>query len=416
MTRRFNYANDDNSEDLGFPLWCVQMGKSPFINRWALQEFALYIVEQYGEMYKSHGFSLSKSFKGCSRNLVMGNNALTIKQLKSNMPYKPSNLFTCKGRTCVSCGYKLALGDVAEVMRGIQEYAYSAAESEDASPEPIAGRSVIQICLTCSHSRDESLETVRKDNMRARSLFEMDRNVIGLLKEIGVDAECISNESPYGDNGWSFHPHMLFFCHTAVDTASLEESLTPIWQDKVYKVGRNAITGPCLSVDGGESVKTYLSKQAFELAYGNYGKDRGGFSHLRTPFHILYDCAEWYYWAVKEFGDESRAPAYEMWLNDVLVYLEWMDTMRGKRFFRWTPISRSVFPWLQSDEKKVEEYDQNGNTIIHILNGRIFWKSLSAAERFEIQRYGIYDDVEGLKSFVDQKGFAYIDGEKKEES
>lgn len=415
MTPRFDNASKDHVKELGFPLWCKQLGKTPFINRWVLQDFSLYIVEKYGSLHRK-GFTVSKSFKGCSRNLMMNQNALLIKQVSDFLPYKASNLFTCKTRTCVSCGYKLALSDVGEAMRGIQEYAYSTTEAESHIPEALEGRSVIQICLTCSHEKQEALEKVRKDNMHARDLFLMDRTTRGLFDDIGLDAMCISNESPYGDNGWSFHPHILCFCHTSVDNGALESELTPIWKDKVKKVGRKAITGPCLSVDGGESIKTYLSKQAFELAFGNYSKDRGGHSHLRTPFHILYDCAYWYYKAVKEYGDEKKAPAeeYQKWLADVLVYLEWMDTMKGKRFFRWTPKSREVFPWLQSDDEKIENYDRNGRMVLTILNGRLFWRSLSAVERFQLQQFGISNNVDGLKSFVDEKGFPWLDAEKGE--
>lgn len=419
MARRFNYSNSDNAKELGFPLWCKQMGANPFINRWALHEFSVYLVENYGCLYR-HGFGVSKGFKGCGGNLVHGNNALLIRQAEKWVPYKPSNLFTCSTRTCVSCGYKLALGDVRESMQGITEYAYSKPAFENAYSElqPIAGRSVIQICLTCSHTKEESLQKVRDDNMRARKLFWDDRTTKGVFSEIGVDATCIANESPYGDNGWAFHPHVLAFCHTAVDTGAVESALTPVWIKKVEKVGRRAITGPCLSVDGGESVKTYLAKQAFELGFGNYGKDRGGHSHLRTPFHILYDCADWYYKAVLQYGHESNAPKdeYEAWLSDVFVYLEWMDTMKGTRFFRWTPESKKVFPWLASDEQKVKEYDQNGHKIMSILNGRVFWRSLSKAERFQLQRFGIRDDFEGLADFVSSRGFEYIDERKESEN
>lgn len=407
MAVRFRKSNDKDKEGL---LWCKQMGEAPFVNRWFLQDFANYIVRQYGSLYRD-GFRVSKSFAGCCRTLAVDNNALLIKQAERWAPYKPANLFSCKGRTCVICGYKLALGDVAECLRAIGEYAYSAPPAECAYSEaiPIPGRSVIQICLTCSHEKAESLDKVRKDNMRARKLFWDDRKTKGLFSEIGMDAMCIANESPYGDNGWAFHPHIMAMCHTAVDLGALESELTPIWQDKVAKVGRRAITGPCLSVDGGESIKTYLAKQAFELAFGNYGKDRGGYSHLRTPFHILYDCAGWYHDAVRDYGHESKSPEYETWLSDVLVYLEWMDVMRGTRFFRWSPQSKNVFPWLSSDEKKVEEYNQNGKNIISILNGRIFWRSLSPVQRFQLQRFGIRDDVEGLKDFVSGLGFEYVD-------
>ena len=418
MARRFNYANGDNAKELGFPLWCKQMGASPFINRWALQEFSVYLVENYGSLYRD-GFTVSKSFKGCSRNLVHGNNALLIRQAEKWVPYKPANVFACSTRTCVWCGYKLALGDVRESMQGITEYAYSKPAFENAYSElqPIEGRSVIQICLTCSHTKDESLKKVRDDNMKARKGFWDDRTTKGVFAEIGVDAMCIANESPHGDNGWAVHPHILGFCHTAVDTGAVESALTPVWIKQVEKVGRKAITGPCLSVDGGESVKTYLAKQAFELGFGNYGKDRGGHSHLRTPFHILYDCAEWYYNAVNQYGHESKSPEYEAWLSDVLVYLEWMDVMRGKRFFRWTPESKNVFPWLVDDDaQKVAEYDKNGRDIMSILNGRIFWRSLDKAERFQLQRFGIRDDFEGLANFVTSRGFEYIDERKESEN
>lgn len=414
MSRRFNYANNDNAKELGFPLWCKQMGESPFINRWALQEFMLYLIENYGSLYRD-GFTVSKSFKGCGRNLVHGNNSLTIRQAEKWSPYKPANVFSCSTRTCVRCGWKLAIGDVSEAMRGINEYAYSKPAFEDAYSElqPISGRSVIQICLTCSHTKEESLQKVRDDNMRARHLFQMDRTTRGIFREIGLDAMCISNEFPYGDNGWSFHPHMLGFCHTAVDVGAVESALTPVWQDKVKKVGRRAITGPCLSVDGGEAVKTYLSKQAFELGFGNYGKDRGGHSHLRTLFHILYDCAEWYYKAVNQYGHESKSPEYEAWLSNVLVLLEGVDVMRKKRFFRWTPESKNVFSWLVDDDaQKLKDFEKNGREVMNILNGRNFWRSLDKAERFQLQRFGIRDDFDGLADFVTSRGFEYIDERK----
>ena len=409
MSLCFQISND-------FLLSCKKLGKQPLINRWALHDFVLFLVEKYGSLYRK-GFGVSKSFKGCCKSLVMQNTSLLIKQAESFQPYKPSNLFTCNTRTCVTCGYKLALGDVAEALRGIQEYAYSTTEAESHIPEARKGRSVIQICLTCSHTKGESLRKVKDDNMRARKLFWDDRTTKGLFKEVGLDALCIANESPYGDNGWCFHPHIMAFCNSSVDNSSLESALTPIWKDKVKKVGRKAITGPCLSVDGGEAIKTYLSKQAFELGFGNYSKDRGGYSHLRTPFHILYNCAEWYCEAVKQYGNEENAPSddFESWLSDVLVYLEWIDTMRGTRFFRWSPSAKKIFPWLASDEEKIKDYDQNGRNIMNILNGHIFWRSLSVSQKFQLQRYGIGNDFDGLAGMVSSLGFDYIDERNKKE-
>ena len=108
------------------------------------------------------------------------------------------------------------------------------------------------------------------------------------------------------------------------------------------------------------------------------------------------------------YGGIEKAPEgmRTKWLSDTADFLEWMFVLRGKRFFRWTPKSKQVFPWLNDDdEKKLEDYENAGRDIIRILDARRITKDLSAGELFDLQRFGIRNDIKGAVAFLEEHGY-----------
>ena len=413
MTSRFEKAIDKEQE-IGFAIASDKWGRGVLLNWWALKRYALQMLRSYGEMVYSKrvsedltGFSISKGFQNCGEVVLAGLSDIVLRQAKPHQPYKMPQFMHCGGRTCPPCGYKLALCDVAECMRAVTEYAYDDEERK----QPKEGKSVLQLCLTMSHTRKELLRDVYADAIKARKLFLADRTTRAVFDEMRVEAECICTESPFGDNGWHVHPHSALFCDAPIDDEKrlqYESTLSLVWCHMVEKVGRKCINGVGLSLDGGESLKTYLGKVAYEQAYGNYGKDGGGRSHLRTPSSILFDSAFAFYVALKKYGGINKAPSAESdkWLLDTTTFLESMLVMKGKRFFRWTPKSKQVFPWLNDDdEKKLDDYENAGRDIIRILDARRITKDLSAGELFDLQRFGIRNDIKGAVAFLEEHGY-----------
>jgi len=413
MASRFEKAIE-KEQIIGFALASERMGRGVLLNWWALKRYALKMLRLYGELVYSkrvsedlEGFRISKAFQSCGESLLMGVTDVTLRQSATFEPYKMMNFMHCGGRTCPPCGHKLALCDVSECMRGVTEYAYE----DDARKQPKAGKSVVQLCLTMSHTKTEFLRDVYADALKARKLFFADRTTRGVFESMGVEAMVVSTESPKGDNGWHVHPHAALFCNTPIDSEKrlqYESMLSPVWARMADKVGRKSINGIGLSLDGGESLKTYLGKLAYEAAYGNYGKDGGGRSHLRTPFSLLFDSAMLFYESRAIYGGIEKAPEgmRTKWLSDTADFLEWMFVLRGKRFFRWSPESKQIFPWLNDDdEKKLEDYENAGRDIIRILDARRITKELSAGELFSLSRFGIRNDVKGAVAFLDEHGY-----------
>lgn len=413
MASRFEKAID-KEQIIGFALASDKWGRGFLLNWWALKRYALKMLRQYGETVYSkrvsedlEGFRISKAFQSCGESVLAGVTDVTLRQSATHQPYKMMNFMHCGGRTCPPCGYKLALCDVAECMRGVTEYAYNDEERK----QPKEDKSVLQLCLTMSHTKTDLLRDVYADAIKARKLFFDDRTTRGVFESMGVEAMVVSTESPKGDNGWHVHPHAALFCNTPIDSEKrlqYESMLSPVWSRMAEKVGRKSINGIGLSLDGGEALKTYLGKLAYEAAYGNYGKDGGGHSHLRTPLSILWDSAMTFYESRSQYGGIGNAPSevQKKWLSDTADFLEWMFILRGKRFFRWTPKSKQVFPWLNDDdEKKLEDYENAGRDIIRILDARRITTDLSAGELFELSRFGIVNDIKGAVAFLDEHGY-----------
>ncbi len=413
MASRFEKAIRKEQE-IGFALSSYKMGRGFLLNWWALKRYALQMLQRYGRLIYAkrvsedlEGFRISKGFESCGEVVLAGVSDVTLRQAGTFQPYKMINFMHCDGRTCPPCGYKLALSDVSECMRAVTEYGYYDEERR----KPKENKSVLQMCLTMSHTKKELLRDVYADAIKARKLFFADRSVKAAFDDMGVEAMVISTESPKGDNGWHVHPHAAMFCNTPIDAdkrAKYESDLSRVWVHMVEKVGRKCINGIGLSLDGGESLKTYLGKLAYEAAYGNYGKDGGGHSHLRTPNSILFDSALEYYLARGRYGGIDKAPAdiQTNWMADTADLLEWMFIMKGKRFFRWTPNSKAVFPWLEDDDaKKVEDYENAGRDIIRILDARRITKDLTASELFDLSRFGIRNDIKGAVAFLDEHGY-----------
>lgn len=413
MMSRYEKAID-NETDFGVSLVSERWGRSGYVVNWyALKRFAYMITEKYGRLVNSKygkksddDYTLSKSFRSCCEVLLPEHVDSNLRQAGKHEPYKLTDWMHCGSRTCPACGYRLAVSDVGEVSRAVLDWAYWDGDYRC----PRENRSCLLLCLTCSHTKSERLLDVYKDNVQARKLFLADRAVRDAFESMGVTVFVVCVETPHGDNGWHYHPHILLFCDRSIDDderAHFESILKPVWARMVEKVGRTQKSAYGLKLSGGSAVKTYLGKQALELAFGNYGKDSGGYSHLKTPASILFDCASTYHVCEKQFGGIKNAPGVlvNAWLYDVSRWVEWRLVMSGTRFLRWSPNAKDYFPHLKEDERKMEDFENVGVDVLKILDARNLTRRLNVWQLFKLQCFGLRNDMQGAVDYLRDFGF-----------
>lgn len=176
--------------------------------------------------------------------------------------------------------------------------------------------------LTASHNISMPLNEIEERVRLSFETFIAHRSYKRMKKELAIAAYIANHEAPYGENGWHYHKHLLFFSDfDAIKNAQLQEDFTSLWIACLNVHGLTASREHAVKITTGAAVgDTYLTKCGITVTETNgrleYEMSTQGnkeSSELKTQWELL----EMSYYGNFRAGE---------------LFVEYVEHMSGKKF------------------------------------------------------------------------------------
>lgn len=299
------------------------------------------------------------------------------------------NLQKCGNvHACPVCGAKISERRRIELQTGLDNLVTK-------------GHSYAMGTFTLQHRAGESAATVRERVTDAfRKIFAGNPGK-RLRERFGILGFVKNIETPYGENGWHVHPHVIFVFETSFHglneafVSQFEAYMGRRWRGAVQKMGGYADTDHGFKmVWNALDIAGYVTKMnddsewtlAHEMSKGAVKRGRNG---SRTPTQLLIDSA---------YGDTE---AGRLWV-------EYVRAFAGKQQLAYTPGLKALMGLDdKTDEEIAAEQEQHGEEIVQ-FHGDSWGAVVKNDIRAEVQLLVGRGDPHALRQYLTD--FGIIDG------
>ena len=293
-------------------------------------------------------------------------------------------LVICKSVwVCPICAAKISERRRVELTEGLKNWS---------SGEGPAGRRVLLVTFTLSHTRRDDLSVVFDALKRARAKLVSGRGSVELRERFGLVGSIRALELTYGSNGWHPHLHVLMFFGRELPILPFEAYLKGRWQECVAGAGGFANwDNGCDVRFSDEEISTYVTKfgkepkwtPAHEVTKAVVKLARAGGS---TPMQLLSDFLS---------GDER---AGRLWLQYAVNF-------KGQRQLVWSKGLRELLGLEaeKTDEEIAVEEEEDALLLASLSVGA--WRVILANDaRAEVLQIASAGDVDRLDTFLMELG------------
>jgi hypothetical protein len=257
----------------------------------------------------------------------------------------------------------------------------------------------VMVTFTFPHKEGQSLAELLERQAKAFKFLRQGAKWERFKVSIGYQGLIRSLELTYGQNGWHPHTHELFFVSHLVEAEALQVRLTELWESACVRAGlldRNDVVQMynfglhAVDVKGWCSDSDYLAKQDDSRHWGvdremAKGSTKAGRAKGQHPFGLLANAAA---------GDVAAGEKY----------LEYIETMKGKRQLFWSHgLKARVGIEEHSDDELADELDPS--QVLSCLFDRVNWyRTLRLKKRailMEMAEDGFKaGGIEGAKAYL----------------
>jgi len=253
----------------------------------------------------------------CHAHKAYNSDAITL-NMKQNGLHEVSasygGLQTCGSIwACPVCASKIAIEKGQEVLKALQWAKQK-------------GHLPVMIALTARHNMGMALADFMKSFKRAWERFNSGRIWRRFKKKYGIVHSIANREVTYGEFGWHYHMHLLFFLDFDIvresDETELQATMEKFWLSCLEKEGLEGLPEIALHVSANHKVgETYLTKIGITISE----KD-GKLEYEMTSSDTKKGKSIWDVLRHAYYGDERSAD----------LYLEFVQAMSDTNFLTFS--------------------------------------------------------------------------------
>lgn len=195
--------------------------------------------------------------------------------------------------------------------------------------------------LTARHNRYMPLDELEEKVRLSWETFTSHRAYRKMKKELGIEHYMANHEAPYGENGFHYHKHIVFFSDFDVlKDAPVQEDFTDLWLQCLNIHGLTAKREHALKITSGAAVgDTYLTKCGITVTETN-GKleyEMSTQEHKDSELKTQWELLEMSYYGNVRAGE---------------LYVEYVQHMSGKKFLT---MSTGFAKLIENEELPIAE-------------------------------------------------------------